>query len=639
MTAVYLIEATPYDPDASAEVTKRFSIGSLAPTYGGDLWTARVERSPSFSVEAFSDPIIGGRSRVSIGTVRILHGDGGVNLRNLNWYGRSLEVKRGQRGDALGDFTTVIRGRITSMRWDREVFELGVSDLASELDVPLQDTLYAGSGGDEGGDDIKGRPKPRCLGKPRNIAPVLVDRANLVYQFSDRAAKAVDAVYDQGLALDSEGDIRTMSLADIRDWPACGGRYVTDLANGLIRLGAPPAGTPTMDAQGDIATFSWFGGGVVVFSSIEMVKNRLAGGGANDGEIQLKAGGLFFQDGTFYELTSDNQLFTPYEGSRTAETFYVMVHKTTRANSLFNSDFDNHRFFCAEYDASTDTWTAFPNTGAGVDFTPNSSYAIAAVGSKVTASGGIEHLEQIGGTLVQTAADLVRHIAGQVLADPADLNTTSFSDANTSNSSPCSLYVSGERPTIREVAERLMASIGGFVAVDASGLLKVGVIEIGTSQGTVREREIFDLRRLDVARPYWRRKLGYARAWKVLGQDVIDKSAITDANADFMGQRERFVVAEDASIKTALAEARESELSTLLDAEADASTESSRQLSLLGARRDRYELQLQNRAHEFEVGETYTFVHSSLRVPAGQDLVVRRVSERSRESTVLEVWG
>jgi len=497
MTAVYLIEATPYDPDASAEVTKRFSIGSLAPTYGGDLWTARVERSPSFSVEAFSDPIIGGRSRVSIGTVRILHGDGGVNLRNLNWYGRSLEVKRGQRGDALGDFTTVIRGRITSMRWDREVFELGVSDLASELDVPLQDTLYAGSGDDEGGDDIKGRPKPRCLGKPRNLAPVLVDRANLVYQFSDRAAKAVDAVYDQGLALDSEGDISTMSLADVRDWPACGGRYVTDLANGLIRLGAPPAGTPTMDAQGD-------------------------------------------------------------EG---------------------------------------------------------------------------------GGSLVQTAADLVRHIAGQVLADPADLDTTSFSDANTSNSSPCSLYVSGERPSIREVAERLMASIGGFVAVDASGLLKVGVIEIGTSQGTVREREIFDLRRLDVARPYWRRKLGYARAWKVLGQDVIDKSAITDANADFMGQRERFVVAEDASIKTALAEARESELSTLLDAEADASTENSRQLSLLGARRDRYELQLQNRAHEFEVGETYTLVHSSLRVPAGQDLIVRRVSERSRESTVLEVWG
>ena len=120
---------------------------------------------------------------------------------------------------------------------------------------------------------------------------------------------------------------------------------------------------------------------------------------------------------------------------------------------------------------------------------------------------------------------------------------------------------------------------------------------------------------------------------------MIDKSAITDAKADFMGQRERFVVAEDASIKTALAEARESELSTLLDAEADASTENSRQLSLLGARRDRYELQLQNRAHEFEVGETYTFVHSSLRVPAGQDLVVRRVSERSRESTVLEVWG
>lgn len=497
MRPAYLVQCSPYDPDTAAVSPQYLSIGSLAPVYDGKLWRGRLQQEPSFSVEAFSDPVIGGRSSASIGVLVVRHGDDGINLRNLNWHGRGVEVKRGDRDAAFGSFSTVVRGRVRSIEWDRNGFMIGLSDLASELEVPLQDALYAGTGGDEGGDDVKGRPKPRCLGKPRNVTPVLIDRANLIYQFSDRAAKAVDAVYDQGIPLTSEGDVATLSLADIRDWPACGGRYVTDLSRGLIRLGAAPAGTPTVDAQGDMDS----------------------------------------------------------------------------------------------------------------------------------------------GTLIQTAGDLVRHVAGQVLTDPDDLDTASFSGVNTANAAPCSLYVSDGRPTIREVAEQLMSSIGGYLSVGASGLLKVGVIEIGTSALTLTERHIVSLRRLDPPRPFWRRKLGYARAWTVLSQDVIDAAAITDARADFMGSAQRFVISEDATITTALADSQDEEIATLLDVESDASDEADRQLALLGARRDLYELDVRDQAYQAEVGQTITVVHPSLRVPAGQDLIVRSVSERSGERTVIQALG
>ena len=97
--------------------------------------------------------------------------------------------------------------------------------------TPVQGTLYAGSGGTEGGDDLKGKPKPLTFGKVNNITPVRVDVANAIYQVHDGQIEAIDAVYDNGVLVDA---------AD----------YTNDLTNGRFTLDSVTTGTITADVQG-----------------------------------------------------------------------------------------------------------------------------------------------------------------------------------------------------------------------------------------------------------------------------------------------------------------------------------------------------------------------------------------------------
>lgn len=80
-----------------------------------------------------------------------------------------------------------------------------------------------------------GLNKPVALGKCRNVPAVLIDQANLIYQVHDTsvdAMQAIDAVYDNGVALTPTT------------------QYTTNLSNGTITLVSSPAGVITADVQG-----------------------------------------------------------------------------------------------------------------------------------------------------------------------------------------------------------------------------------------------------------------------------------------------------------------------------------------------------------------------------------------------------
>ena len=179
---------------------------------------------------------------------------------------------------------------------------LRAADLTARLEQSMQQETYAGTGGLEGPEELKGRPKPTGFGLNRNAEPVLVDATLLVYQLHDGAIEAVDAVRDAGVPLVFEGDIaapgtgletaeeRLQALAfgdslggtvlptpdgtldsgdratllgvfdagseetgNLLTTPISGGAYKTDLSKGLIRLGAVPAGQLTVDFKGDNA--------------------------------------------------------------------------------------------------------------------------------------------------------------------------------------------------------------------------------------------------------------------------------------------------------------------------------------------------------------------------------------------------
>ncbi|MGI9128060.1 MAG: hypothetical protein ACR2IG_07605, partial [Roseomonas sp.] len=123
---------------------------------------------------------------------------------------------------------------------------LALGDVTERMATPLQPVLYQGSGGQEGGAELKGRPKPVTLGQVFNIAPVFLGNIDLgagslpSYQSHWRSIAGHDAIRIRGVA-----QVITMAgtplVGQARDYPALG----------LFQLGGAPDGDVTADLRGD----------------------------------------------------------------------------------------------------------------------------------------------------------------------------------------------------------------------------------------------------------------------------------------------------------------------------------------------------------------------------------------------------
>lgn len=119
-------------------------------------------------------------------------------------------------------------------------------DTIEQLAVPLQPTKYAGTGDVEGGEELKGQPKPALLGRCYNVTPVFLGDIDLgagalpTYQVSWRGILSVDAVRIRGVeqALVSSG---TPTVGQARPFEALG----------MFQLGSTPDGAVTADVRGD----------------------------------------------------------------------------------------------------------------------------------------------------------------------------------------------------------------------------------------------------------------------------------------------------------------------------------------------------------------------------------------------------
>ena len=286
----YLLEAFPYDPtitplgalfgqvafgqaafgEDDGLQAVRLSSGSLAPVFGDQLWKARMDLVMDAQVAIFSNRGgVGGTGVPTFGRTTVKIGDGDHDaVTAMNWDGRPVTIYLGAQSFAFEDFQAIFKGTAQEVLWNESELSITLRDGSARLDVPIQQMLYAGTGGLEGGEDLKNQPKPLAYGSPRNISPVLVDRTNLIYQFHERQAQGVTAVYDRGVALTKAGaglnDITQLGLASIYDWTPIAGQFITDLSRGLIRVAAEPDGTLTADVQGDaVGSFAQTTGAIV----------------------------------------------------------------------------------------------------------------------------------------------------------------------------------------------------------------------------------------------------------------------------------------------------------------------------------------------------------------------------------------
>ncbi|PZU59838.1 MAG: hypothetical protein DI547_05005 [Sphingobium sp.] len=172
------------------------------------------------------------------------------------WAGAPIRLYAGNSGDAW-PWPEVFKGRIDSFQFKDGRIALTAKVDSEPFEAQANPLLYAGTTGIEGGADLKNRPKPWAFGAPRNVEPVLIDSVNSVFQVSGYGPiKAVDALYERGSAFGASlGDAGSYSALVASDIPA--GRWGTCLAQGLIRLGAPPYGVITADVQGDYAGAVW----------------------------------------------------------------------------------------------------------------------------------------------------------------------------------------------------------------------------------------------------------------------------------------------------------------------------------------------------------------------------------------------
>lgn len=250
---VYILDATPVD-SLGADVPIGYSRGRVTrPLFGETTrqFAPRLVRALSISTQ--TNPLgLGERNDSSVGVIEVAWQDGlDDDLAALAFDGRPITIRLGRNGDALASCPVLYTGRGEATYWTESRFSIVLRDPQIAFDKPIQSAFYLGDGSTyEGGADLEGFPKPIALGQPRNVTPVKVDgtTANLIYQFHDGRAKAVDAVYVNGVAWINDGD-----TANLPAWTPIAGRFKTDLDRGMFRLGSQPNGLVTADVQGDNA--------------------------------------------------------------------------------------------------------------------------------------------------------------------------------------------------------------------------------------------------------------------------------------------------------------------------------------------------------------------------------------------------
>ncbi|MFC3074861.1 hypothetical protein ACFOHH_17250 [Shinella pollutisoli] len=174
--------------------------------------------------------------------------------------GRDQQVRMGRADLPFRQWHVVFTGTATDSHIDETDFRISLQDYGYKLDVPLQARTYGGGGGIDGGADLAGKRKPRCLGYVSNLTPVLVRAQAQLYQVNDGPVRAVTAVYANGAPLGFAGDYSSAQELLAISIPE--GRYATCLAEGLFRIRFLLDGEViTCDVEGD-ASGSGFAGTV-----------------------------------------------------------------------------------------------------------------------------------------------------------------------------------------------------------------------------------------------------------------------------------------------------------------------------------------------------------------------------------------
>ena len=249
----WLLLAQPYDEAITATRSLYFSdLGfttTPAESPANTYWDRRIEVPLVVGQSLFAGSDAGGRSEVSIGQITLANHDGALDaLAGYDWDGRLIEVRTtAVERPSLADFFVVFSGTAERLVPGDEI-AIEVRDLQILLEEPYQPARFLGTGGVEGPAEYKDRRKPRLVGVARQFSPLLLNEPSQVWCFGDGPLGGPLVVCDAGVALTFNADYA--SYAALIAATIIAGAYGTCNALGLLRLGVPPSGVLTLDAEG-----------------------------------------------------------------------------------------------------------------------------------------------------------------------------------------------------------------------------------------------------------------------------------------------------------------------------------------------------------------------------------------------------
>lgn len=247
---------SPIDPATGARVDVRVcaSQDSLSTGAAGSVWWPAITLQPSLKVSLFdgdfTSPVDPASAQMEVRLDVLARTGLFPRLLQFDWAGAKVTLYRMVAG------APVTLAEMQVERFAIEDFRLALS-LIVDTEPFAADVLsltYAGTSGAEGGVNIKGQVKPWVFGRAQNVEAAFIDQIDNVFQVSGYGpVSAIPAIYERGASFGpSVGNFANYAALVAASIPP--GRWGTCLAQGLFRLGAPPAGVITCDVDGDTTT-------------------------------------------------------------------------------------------------------------------------------------------------------------------------------------------------------------------------------------------------------------------------------------------------------------------------------------------------------------------------------------------------
>jgi hypothetical protein len=249
-----LVLINPFDPVAGSRIDIRVGQSKNSRTLSADgvLWHSALSRAPKISMEFVDDDIRGGlqagKGGLAINTRRI-RGLTTKYLDSLIWSGAPITIWSGDAG-ATADMTLEFIGTITDgTSIDRHTGQLVPQFEVDKklVDVPMLNLEYGGGGGADGDVEVRGQLKPAAFGNPVNVPVFFFDQVNNVGQIDAYGnCTAINVLYEDAASFGTKiGDYASYAALVAATIPE--GEWGTCVAQGMIRLGAPPKGVITTD--------------------------------------------------------------------------------------------------------------------------------------------------------------------------------------------------------------------------------------------------------------------------------------------------------------------------------------------------------------------------------------------------------